>query len=83
MRCRRTARTSCTDYRGGSAYEVNTAKTLAASQAVTTVKQIVASHAAESDFNKLLHYLEEINKRVTYDTASAQSSTRSYGIPGS
>lgn len=74
------------DYSSGGtlgAYVVDTQKTSAASRAAANAQAIVVDHAAESDYDKLHSYLEEVAKLTDYDydVAENYNMTGVYGNP--
>ena len=59
---------------GGGEYDVDTAKTGAASSAAAYAKEIVNSTAGMTDLEKLTHYKEKICNLVIYDENARQNS---------
>ena len=58
---------------GGGEYDVDTAKTEAASSAAAYAKEIVNSTAGMTDLEKLTHYKDKICDLVVYDEAAANT----------
>ncbi len=63
-------------YQAGSNTTVNTTLPARVNQAAARISSIIAAHASESDYNKLVSYKNEICELVVYNTAAAQG-----GIP--
>ena len=63
------------DYRGGSMYLADPAKTGAAKQAAANAQSIVKRYASVSDYEKLTGYRDEICALVSYDQAAADNNT--------
>ena len=61
------------NYRGVGEYSTDTTKTGAAKQAADNAKNIVSKYAADSDYDKLVGYKNEICALVSYDNAAADS----------
>ena len=51
------------------------------STAVSTIQNVVQSHASESDYNKLVSYRQDICSRVSYNYDAAGNSSTPYGNP--
>ena len=64
------------DYQAGSNTSVDVTLPARVNQAASRISSIIADHASESDYNKLVSYKNEICELVVYNDAAAQG-----GIP--
>lgn len=65
----------------GNPFQVDVTKVGRAKNAVNTARGIVAGHEAESDWEKLNSYRDEICRLVSYDHTSADDDSTPYGDP--
>ena len=66
------------NYRGGDAYTVDCAQARSAAAAAANAAAIVAKYAAQTDYQKLLGYKDEICSLVEYDYNAANNGDFSY-----
>ena len=69
------------EYAGEEAYTTDTAVTASASQAAANARALVAQHAGESDYDKLVSYREDICTLTSYNYEAAANNSTPYGNP--
>ena len=69
-----------TEYANGT-YTTNPEVISSVGTAVSTIQNVVQTHAAENDYNKLVSYRQDVCSRVSYNDAAASDSTTPYGNP--